>query len=169
MKQVEAAVKPDEIIFVMDSSIGQACYDQALAFRKAVNVGSVIITKLDGHAKGGGALSAVAATESPITFIGLGEHFDDLEQFEAPSFVKRLLGLGDITKLFESVKSVVNMEDQPKMLEKLKEGKFSIRDLQTQFNSILKLGSLNQFMSMIPGMGTSILNKGNEKESIKRI
>lgn len=79
MKQVEAVVKPDEIIFVMDSSIGQACYDQALAFRKAVNVGSVIVTKLDGHAKGGGAMSAVAATESPITFIGTGEHFDDFE------------------------------------------------------------------------------------------
>lgn len=67
----------------MDSMIGQACYDQALAFRNAVNVGSVIITKLDGHAKGGGALSAVAATESPIIFIGSGEHFDDLEVFEA--------------------------------------------------------------------------------------
>jgi signal recognition particle subunit SRP54 len=71
-----------------------------LAFKKAVNVGSVIITKLDGHAKGGGALSAVAATESPIIFIGEGEHFDDLESFEASSFVRRLLGLGDINKLF---------------------------------------------------------------------
>jgi len=108
---VEAAVRPDDIIFVMDSSIGQACFDQALAFRKAVNVGSVIITKLDGHAKGGGALSAVAATESPIIFIGTGEHFDDLETFEAQSFIKRLLGLGDIAKLFETVKDVVNIED----------------------------------------------------------
>ena len=111
MKQVEACIKPDETIFVMDSSIGQACYDQALAFRKAVNVGSVIITKLDGHAKGGGALSAVAATESPITFIGLGEHFDDFESFDASSFIRRILGMGDISKLFESVKSVVSMED----------------------------------------------------------
>jgi signal recognition particle subunit SRP54 len=96
-----------------------------------VNVGSVIITKLDGHAKGGGALSAVAATESPITFIGVGEHFDDFEQFEASSFIRRILGMGDITKLFESVKSVVNMDDQKEMLNKLKEGKFTIRDLQT--------------------------------------
>lgn len=79
MKQVSAAVNPDDIIFVMDSSIGQACFDQAQAFRNTVNVGSVIITKLDGHAKGGGALSAVAATESPIIFIGSGEHFDDFE------------------------------------------------------------------------------------------
>ncbi len=72
MKQVEKAVSPNEIIFVMDSSIGQQCYAQAEAFRSAVNVGSVIITKLDGHAKGGGALSAVAATKSPIIFFGDG-------------------------------------------------------------------------------------------------
>lgn len=71
----------------------------------------MIITKLDGHAKGGGALSAVAATESPIIFIGTGEHFDDLEVFEAQSFIKRLLGLGDIKKLFETVKDVVNIQD----------------------------------------------------------
>jgi len=80
----------------MDSSIGQACFDQAKAFHKAVKVGSVIITKLDGHAKGGGALSAVAATESPIIFIGTGEHFDEFESFEPASFIKRLLGLGDL-------------------------------------------------------------------------
>lgn len=112
MQQVDIAIKPDEIIFVMDSSIGQACYDQALAFRKAVNVGSVIITKLDGHAKGGGALSAVSATESPIVFVGLGEHFDDFESFEAASFVKRLLGMGDIGKLFDTVKQAVNLDEQ---------------------------------------------------------
>lgn len=72
MKQVEKAIKPDNIIFVMDSSIGQQCYAQAQAFKKAVNVGSVIITKMDGHSKGGGALSAVAATKSPIIFMGDG-------------------------------------------------------------------------------------------------
>lgn len=76
-----------------------------------MKVGSVIVTKLDGHAKGGGALSAVAATESPITFIGTGEHFDDIEQFEAASFIKRLLGLGDMAKLFETVTQAVNKED----------------------------------------------------------
>ena len=81
MKQVSAAIQPNDIIFVMDSHIGQACHDQAMAFNSAVDIGSVIITKLDGHAKGGGALSAVAATQSPIIFIGTGEHFDDLEQF----------------------------------------------------------------------------------------
>ena len=81
MQQVSAAVTPDTAVFVMDSSIGQACYDQAVAFNKTIKVGSVIITKLDGHAKGGGALSAVSGTNSPIIFIGTGEHFEDLETF----------------------------------------------------------------------------------------
>ena len=92
-------VQPDDIVFTMDSSIGQAARDQAQAFKSAVAVGSVIITKLDGHAKGGGALSAVAATQSPIIFIGTGEHIDDFETFNAKSFVSRLLGMGDISGL----------------------------------------------------------------------
>jgi len=87
----------------MDGSIGQACYGQAKAFKDSVKVGSVIVTKLDGHAKGGGALSAVAATESPIVFLGTGEHFEDLETFKANGFVRRLLGMGDISGLLETV------------------------------------------------------------------
>ena len=85
----------DNIVFVMDATQGQAVMDQATAFKEAVSVGSVIITKLDGHAKGGGALSAVAATRSPIIFLGSGEHFDDFDKFDARSFVSRLLGMGD--------------------------------------------------------------------------
>jgi signal recognition particle subunit SRP54 len=96
MQEVARAVQPDDVVFTMDSSIGQAARDQAQAFKDAVKVGSVIITKLDGHAKGGGALSAVAATGSPIIFIGTGEHIDDFEPFVAKSFVSRLLGMGDI-------------------------------------------------------------------------
>lgn len=116
MKQIEEAVNPDEVIFVMDGSIGKACYDHALAFRNAVKVGSVIVTKLDGNAKGGGALSAVAATQSPITFIGLGEHFTDFEQFDAKSFVRRLLGLGDVGKMVKLMKDAVSETDQKEML-----------------------------------------------------
>lgn len=101
MQEVARVVAPDDIVFTMDSSIGQAARDQAQAFKSAVSVGSVIITKLDGHAKGGGALSAVAATQSPIIFIGTGEHIDDFETFNAKSFVSRLLGMGDISGLLD--------------------------------------------------------------------
>lgn len=92
MQEVARAVTPDTSVFVMDGSIGQAAKLQAEAFRDAVDIGSVIITKLDGHAKGGGALSAVAATKSPIIFVGTGEHMDDFEEFNTQSFVSRLLG-----------------------------------------------------------------------------
>ncbi|KRX09688.1 Signal recognition particle, SRP54 subunit, M-domain [Pseudocohnilembus persalinus] len=169
MQQVDAAVSPDEIIFVMDSSIGQACYDQAKAFRSCVKVGSVIITKLDGHAKGGGALSAVAATESPITFIGTGEQFEDLEKFEPESFIKRLLGMGDMKKLIEKVTDVVNMDEQGNLVNNIMKGKFSFQDLYSQFQSILKLGSLSNFMSLMPGMGSGVLSPENEKDSIKKV
>ncbi|CAI7890148.1 unnamed protein product [Closterium sp. NIES-54] len=92
MRQVSELTNPDLVLFVMDSSIGQAAYDQAQAFKASVPVGAVIITKMDGHAKGGGALSAVAATKSPVIFIGTGEHIDEFEQFETKAFVSRLLG-----------------------------------------------------------------------------
>lgn len=130
MKQVHATVKPDTSIFVMDGSIGQACYDQANAFSQAVSLGSVIITKLDGHAKGGGSLSAVAATQCPIIFIGTGEHFDDFEPFNANSFIKRLLGLGDLTTLFKTVNEAFSQKKQKKMVENIAEGKFSMRDMR---------------------------------------
>lgn len=170
MKLVEAAVKPNEIIFVMDSSIGQQCYSQAEAFKKAVNVGSVIVTKLDGHAKGGGALSAVAATQSPILFIGQGEHFNDFEQFNPASFIKRLLGLGDIGRMVEIVKDVMTEDDQKRMMGRIQEGKFSYRDLKTQYMSVMKLGPLNQFASLIPGLGQQLMSQGgSEKENIERV
>jgi signal recognition particle subunit SRP54 len=95
-----------------------------------VRVGSVIITKLDGHAKGGGALSAVAATESPIIFIGTGEHFDDFEPFEASSFIKRLLGLGDLSGLVKTVKEAIPEAKQKKLVENITKGEFSLRDMR---------------------------------------
>jgi signal recognition particle subunit SRP54 len=116
MEQVAAAVRPDEIIFTMDGSIGQAAYDQALAFHQSVDVGSVILTKLDGHARGGGALSAVAATQSPIIFIGTGEHITDFERFEPKSFVSRLLGMGDLAGLVDAMSNLDMKEQKRKHL-----------------------------------------------------
>ena len=91
------------------------------------------MTKLDGHAKGGGALSAVAATESPVVFIGTGEHFDDFEPFEASSFIKRLLGLGDLQGLVKTVKEAISEDKQKKMVENITKGEFSLRDMRDQF------------------------------------
>mmetsp|Transcript_2391 Transcript_2391/g.5519 ORF Transcript_2391/g.5519 Transcript_2391/m.5519 type:complete len:515 (+) Transcript_2391:60-1604(+) len=168
MKQVEEAVQPHDIIFIMDSHIGQACFEQAKAFRECVNVGSVIITKLDGHAKGGGALSAVAATNSPIIFLGTGEHFEEFSTFDPQSFVSRLLGMGDLKGLFQSITEVMPLDKQPELLKKLSKGKFSLRDLYEQFRNLQKMGPMGQIMQMIPGM-SQMLPQGAEKEGAKRI
>ena len=168
MKQVSAATSPNDIIFVMDSHIGQACHAQAEAFKKTVDIGSVIITKLDGHAKGGGALSAVAATESPIIFIGTGEHFEDFEQFNPESFIKRLLGMGDIKGLFEKVQEVISKESQEKLTKNLAKGIFSLRDMRDQYTSVMKMGPLDKVMNMIPGM-SNIMPEGSEKEATKKM
>jgi len=160
------------VVFVMDSSIGQAAKDQATAFKNAVAVGSVIITKLDGHAKGGGALSAVAATKSPIVFVGTGEHMDDFELFNTKSFVSRLLDMGDITGLLGILEEqkVLETVQQQELYKKITEGhgEFTFRDMREQFQNLLKLGPLSKVMSMIPGL-SSVMGKGKEQESVDRI
>ncbi|KAL6080529.1 Signal recognition particle [Balamuthia mandrillaris] len=168
MEQVANAIKPDTVTFVMDGTIGQAAYDQASAFKQKVGIGSIIITKLDGHAKGGGALSAVAATQSPITFIGTGEHIDEFEEFEVRPFVSKMLGMGDMEGLFKKIKNVVPKEDQPYLYDRLTQGLFSLRDMYAQFSSILKMGPLNKVMEMLPGMG-GLLKEGMQQDSARKI
>ncbi|XP_033635184.1 signal recognition particle 54 kDa protein-like [Asterias rubens] len=168
MLQVSNAVNPDNVVFVMDASIGQACESQSRAFKEKVDVASVIITKLDGHAKGGGALSAVAATKSPVIFIGTGEHIDDFEQFKTKPFVSKLLGMGDIEGLIDKV-SELNLDDNEELINKLKHGEFTLRDMYEQFQNIMKMGPFGQIMGMIPGFSSDFISKGNEQESMARL
>jgi signal recognition particle subunit SRP54 len=168
MEEIHSICQPDETIFVMDSTIGQAVFDQANAFRQAINIGSVIITKLDGHAKGGGALSAVAATDSPIVFIGTGEHFDDLEPFVPTGFVSRLLGMGDMAGLLNDMKDLGVMDKQPELVEKFSKGIFTLRDMYEQFQNVMKLGPLNKVMGMIPGIPDFLKNQ-QEQEGGNRL
>lgn len=161
MELMQTHLDPQNIVFVMDSSIGQAAQDQALAFKQKVRIGSVIITKLDGHAKGGGALSAVSATESPITFIGTGEHIDELEEFNTESFVGRLLGMGDVSGLVNTIKNA-GMIDNPELYKRMTEGIFTLRDMRDQFENISKMGPLGKVMGMIPGMPDMAAGAGAE-------
>ncbi|CAH2036192.1 unnamed protein product [Thlaspi arvense] len=165
MRQVAEATKPDLVIFVMDSSIGQAAFDQAQAFKQSVAVGAVIITKMDGHAKGGGALSAVAATKSPVIFIGTGEHMDEFEVFDVKPFVSRLLGMGDWSGFVDKLQEVVPKDQQPELLEKLSQGNFTLRIMYDQFQNILNMGPLKEVFQMLPGFSSEIMPKGHEKES----
>lgn len=168
MLSIQSAVKPNQVIFVMDASIGQACESQAIAFNSAVDVGAVIITKLDSGAKGGGALSAVAATKSPITFIGTGEHIDEFEEFRVKPFVSKLLGMGDLEGLIDKVNEL-KLEENEDLIQKLKHGEFTIRDMYEQFTNIMKLGPFNQILNMIPGFGADLLKGASEAESKSRL
>ena len=165
MKAVADAVNPDSVVFVMDSAMGQAAFDQAKAFHDSVDVGSVVLTKLDGHAKGGGALSAVAATKSPIAFIGVGEHIDEFEPFEPESFVQRLLGLGDVKGLLKKISGVMSEEQQEDMMGALAEGAFPLRFLYDQFNNILSMGPMSSMMSMLPGMSQLMNSMGGSNNA----
>lgn len=151
MKDVYAVVKPDLTVLVVDGTIGQAAETQANAFNQAVDVGGLVITKLDGHAKGGGAVSAVAATGSPILFIGTGEHIQDLEPFVASRFVGKMLGMGDITGLMEKISDIQRPEQQKELLKRLNQGQFTIRDFQSQFQSLMQLGPVSKVLGMLPG------------------
>ncbi|WOH11826.1 hypothetical protein DCAR_0831320 [Daucus carota subsp. sativus] len=162
MRQISVATNPDLVIFVMDSSIGQATYDQALAFKQSVAVGAVIITKMDGHAKGGGALSAVAATKSPVIFIGTGEHMDDFKEFDVKPFVLRLLGMGDISGFTNKVHELVAVNQQHDFMQRLSDGNFTLRNMYQLFQSMHEMGLINEVSSMLAGLAAP---KGHEKES----
>ncbi|KAL7570136.1 hypothetical protein ACA910_019977 [Epithemia clementina (nom. ined.)] len=169
MQEISLAVKPHNTVLVMDATQGQAVYDQALAFHNAVDVGSVIVTKLDGHAKGGGALSAVAATQSPIIFTGSGEHFDDLDPFNAQSFVSKLLGFGDVRGLMEAMKEVTDSKQQEELVEKMAKGEFTLRMMYTQFEKVMSMGSFGKLAGMIPGMPEYLVPKGGDEQSTARL
>jgi len=169
MQEIRAAVEPDNIVFILDATQGQAVHDQAASFHEAVDIGSCIITKLDGHAKGGGALSAVAATGAPIIFLGSGEHFDDFEPFRAQSFVSRLLGFGDMRGLVESIKETVDDSKSPAAMDRMAKGVFTLRDMYEQFTNVMKLGPLSKVMGMIPGMPAGLMNGAAGDDSQKRL
>jgi signal recognition particle subunit SRP54 len=169
MQEIAAAVKPDTTIFVMDATQGQAVYDQALGFHDAVDVGAVIVTKLDGHAKGGGALSAVAATQSPIVFLGSGEHFDDFDPFHAQSFVSKLLGFGDMRGFMEEMQAVNEGKASQEVFDNIKKGQYTLRDMYKQFENMLKIGPLNKVMGMMPGMPEYLIPKNGDDEATRRL
>ena len=150
MQQIARAVKPQEIILVLDGTIGQQASAQAAAFNEATDVGSIIVSKLDGSARGGGALSGVAATGAPIKFIGTGEKIEDMEQFVPGRFIGRLLGMGDIESLVAKVKEA-EVEVSEKDINALLSGKFTLTDMYHQLEAMRKMGPLQKVLQMVPG------------------
>jgi len=165
MVQIQTAVQPHQTVMVLDASIGQAAEAQSRAFKETADFGAIIITKTDGAAAGGGAISAVAATNTPIVFIGTGEHLLDLERFNPQSFVSKLLGMGDVQGLMEHVQSL--KLDQKDTMKHIIEGQFSVRDLRDQLSNIMKMGPLSKMAGMIPGMGGMMSGMDDEEGGMK--
>lgn len=159
LKKVYDTAKPDENLLVISADIGQAAQRQAEKFHENAGITGVMVTKMDGTAKGGGALSACAVTKAPIKFIGIGEKIDDLEHFNPKGFVGRLLGMGDIEALLEKAKEAITEEEAQDMQAKLLKGEFNLVDLYSQMEAMNKMGSLGKIMEMIPGMGQLKLPK----------
>jgi signal recognition particle subunit SRP54 len=153
LKSLYSLIKPTEVFLVMAADIGQAAKKQALAFKESASITGVIITRMDSTAKAGGALTACSEVKAPIIFIGTGEKPSDLETFNPESFLSRLLGMGDLESLMEKIHSVMDKDKIEEQQKKLQSGKFTLRDLQTQLDSMESLGSMDKIMSLIPGLG----------------
>src|SRR5512137_384410 len=155
MKALEQRIKPDEVVMVIDGTIGQQALVQAKSFHEATPIGAIIVTKLDGSARGGGALSAVAATGAPIKFIGTGEKIEDIEAFVPARFVGRLLGMGDLETLLEKVKEA-EIKVPQKKAKAILSGKFTLTDMYEQFEAVKGMGPFRKVLQMLPGMSANV-------------
>jgi len=169
MVQISQAIVPNMTILVLDASIGQAAEAQCRAFKESADFGAIIVTKMDGHAKGGGAVTAVATSKTPIIFLGVGEHLADLERFAPRPFISKLLGMGDLQGLMERMQeaTMANPEKQKEMAKKFEEGKLTIRDWREQIQNVMNMGPLSKIASMIPGLPQDMLAGGDEESGIR--
>ncbi len=172
LARIKEVVEPREILFVADAMTGQEAVNVAAGFNERLDITGVVLTKLDGDAKGGAALSIRAVTGRPVKFVGLGEKLDALEVFYADRLVSRILGMGDVLTLVEKAQSVFDEKEAVRLQQKLKKSQFDLEDFRSQLQQIKKMGSLESLMGMIPGMGKAMKQlqgaQPSEKE-LKRI
>jgi len=154
--RLKAHIKPDYIFFVADSTTGQDAVNVASEFYKKLAFDAVILTKLDGDARGGAALSIKAVTERPVAFVGMGEKIGDLEIFYPERMASRILGMGDVISLIEKAEEAMDMEAEEKLARKMMKNQFTLNDFLKQLQSIKKMGSLESIIRMIPGLGSKL-------------
>jgi len=153
LAQIDRRVQPDQVYLVVDGMTGQDAVNSAKAFNEALELDGVIMTKLDGDARGGAALSVKAVADVPIKFIGTGEHLDALEEFHPERMAGRILGMGDVVSLVEQAQQKLDQEEMEKQQQRLRKGEFTLDDFKKILGQTKKLGPLNKVMGMIPGMG----------------
>jgi signal recognition particle subunit SRP54 len=153
LQQVKEVVRPSEILLVADAMTGQDAVNMAAAFDEALQIGGVVLTKMDGDARGGAALSIKAITQKPIKFVGVGEKFNDLEAFHPDRMASRILGMGDVLTMIEKAQSVVDEKKAVELEKKLRKNQFTLEDFRDQLVQVRKMGSLSDLIGMIPGMG----------------
>ena len=153
LTQIDRRLGPDQVYLVVDSMTGQDAVRSAKAFNEALELDGVIMTKLDGDARGGAALSVKAVTGVPIKYIGTGEHLDALDEFDPERIAGRILGMGDIVGLVKQTQEKLDQEEMQKAEAKLRKGEFTLDDFEKQLGQVSKMGSIEKIMSMIPGMG----------------
>jgi signal recognition particle subunit SRP54 len=172
LKQIDRVVKPDEVYFVCDAMTGQDAVNSAKAFNDALDLNGVILTKLDGDARGGAALSIKEVTQVPIKFIGVGEKLDKLEEFHPESMAQRILGQGDVMGLVRKVADVqsqISQEELEKQQQKLKKGNFTLNDFRSQFVQMQKMGGMRELVQMMPGMSEMVPEGEDPEVALKRI
>jgi len=152
LKFIKQTVKPHEILLVVDAMTGQDAVAVATTFNEQLGIDGIILTKLDGDARGGAALSIKAVTGRPIKFVGMGEKLDALEPFHPDRMASRILGMGDILSLIEKVETTINLDQAKELEKKLRREEFTLDDFQEQLRQVRKMGSMEQILGMIPGM-----------------
>lgn len=168
LEEIKKEAKPKEILLVADAMTGQDAVNIAKSFDNRLNIDGIILTKMDGDARGGAALSMIAVTGKPVKFIGAGERIEALEPFHPERMASRILGMGDIVSLVEKAQEAVNIKEAVKLQKKLSENKFTFEELKDQLSQIRKMGPLENILSMIPGMGKQIKGMSvNDKELVK--
>ncbi len=165
-------VQPQEILLVLDAATGQEAVNVATHFDQALNITGAILTKLDGDARGGAALSLKSVTGKPIKFMGTGEKLDEFEPFHPERMASRILGMGDVVSLVERAAEAVSEDDARRMEEKMRKGLFTLEDFQEQLRAMKKLGSLENIVGMLPGGAEMIKQQGNlskQEKEFKRM
>jgi signal recognition particle subunit SRP54 len=172
LAELKAIAEPSEVLYVADAMTGQDAVKSAAEFQRRVGITGIVLSKLDGDARGGAALSAASVTGFPVKFAGTGERVDEIEPFQAERMVGRILGMGDVLGLIERVEETVDREKAEAMARRIRKSEFTLEDYRDQFAQVRKMGPLDQVLAMIPGLGSAargVDTAAGEREMLRTV